>query len=73
MDSTPEQIQWYIKWYNSLKVVDSLDKMQHGKTRRCCPYCKQPVFADLNKNGEVFINLNHKDDCKLWNEYKKNI
>lgn len=60
-DPTPQQIDWYINWYNK----------QEPKR---CPDCDEPMVAKKNAEGEVFIDLQHKDDCGLhadWVKFEK--
>lgn len=60
-DPTPQQIDWYIKYFNS-------------QERKKCPECDEPMEAKKNAAGEVFIDLQHKSNCGLhadWIKFEK--
>jgi hypothetical protein len=69
-DPTPQQVDWYIKWWNALPARTAAVEPWDGKPwRRKCPVCDIPMVAKKNAEGEVFMDMEHKSDCKLHLEF----
>ena len=67
-EPTKAEKDWYVNWYNNLPPATKNPTEKWG-LRTICPSCREPVFAKLNEEGDVCIDLKHKDDCQLLKEY----